>query len=257
METKIDIRMNTDFELKDAILINAFPGPGYAAMLAANYIIDKMDFEPVGTVRSPEFPSTAVIHDYTPYHPMRFYGKDGLIILLTEMAPKPEMAKSIAESLLTLYKEKGLKQIINLEAIVDTQGKPPEEHVFYGVTTLEGERKALEKAKIELFKEGMITGIAGELLSEGHSLEYNILCLLTEVNPMYPDVQAAIRFVENLNTLLDNLNIDLEDLKKEAEELQGTIQESIDKAKELMDSHQQQDAQGLPVPAKPPSYMYG
>jgi len=255
MDMEIEIDLEQDFKSKGAVLINAFPGPGYAAMLAANYIVDKMGFEPVGVVRSPYFPSTAVIHDFKPYHPMRFYGRDGLLVLITEMPHKPEMSKFIAESLLDLYKKKGLKQIINLEAIADAQNRPPEEHQFYGVSTLEGERKTLEKADIIPFKEGMITGVAGELLSEGALREYNILCLLTEVNPMYPDVQAAIRFIESLNRLLENMDIDVEDLRKEAKEIEGTIRESVDKARDLLDSHQQDKA--LPIPQKPPQFMYG
>ena len=255
MDLEIEIDLEQGFELKDAVLINAFPGPGYASMLAANYIIDKMAFEPVGSIRSPYFPSTAVIHDFTPYHPIRFYGMVDIAILITEMTPKPEMSKFIGGSLLELYKDKGIKQIINLEAIVDTQNKPPEEHMFYGVASQEAERKVLLDAGITLFKEGMVTGVAGELLSEGHRKDFNIICLLTEVNAMYPDIQAAIRFVENLNKLLENMNIDIEDLKKEADEIEGSIKESIDKARELLDSHQQEKS--LSIPQAPPQYMYG
>lgn len=255
MDLEIEIDIDSDFPVKEAILINAFPGPGYAAMLAANYIVDKMGFEPVGTVRSPYFPSTAVIHDYTPYHPMRFYGKDGIMVLITEIPPKPEMAKPIAESLLQLFEEKEMGQMINLEAMADTQGKNPEDYQFFGITAQEGERRTLEDAGITLFKEGMIAGITGELLSEGHRRDQNIICLLTEVNPMYPDMQAAVKFVENLNNLLDGMDIDLEDLKKEAEEIQGTIKESVDKARELIEQHQ--DDKALPITQKPPSYMYG
>ncbi len=255
MDLEIEIDVDKDFDLENVVLINAFPGPGYAAMLAANYIVDKMHFEPVGTVRSPYFPSTAIIHDYTPYHPMRFYGRDGIAVLITELAPKPEMAKPIAESLLKMFNQKKLGQIINLEAIADTQNKAPEDYQFFGITAQEGKRKELEDAGITLFKEGMVSGIAGELLSEGHRRDLNVICLLTEVNPMYPDVQAAIKFIENLNMLLEGMDIDVEDLRKEAGEIEGTIKESVDKARELIGNHQQDKT--LPIPQKPTSYMYG
>lgn len=256
MDMEIEIKLKEKIDLKKGVLINAFPGPGFSAMIAANYIIDKMGLEPVGTIKSPYFPATAVIHDYVPYHPMRFYGKDGLLILITEFNLKPEMAKFIAEKLIEVYDTNKMRQIINLEAIADTRNKDPEDYEFYGVATLEAERKRLEKEKITLFKEGMISGTAGELLSEGQASDLNIVTLLTEVNPMYPDVQGAISFVENLNTLLDELDIDLEDLKKEAVEIEGAIKDSIHKAQELMSAHQSEKA--LQVPQSPPTpYMYG
>jgi uncharacterized protein len=263
---KVTIDIKEDIKLKDGILVHGFPGPGLASAIAINYVMDQMSLPRVGTMSSDVFPALAVIRDYKPGHPMRFYGQDGLVLLISEMAPMDALARLISDNLLKFKEEKGMKMLVSLEAVVQQQmqphGKPPGEEGEDGedaapkvfvVASTEPLKQKLEDAGLELFKEGMITGVAGLLLSEGERLGIDVVCILTEANPMYPDARAAARLIDVLNKV-GSLEVDLEKLTKQAEDIEEKVRDSMMQAQQYLEAQQQ----GQPGEQRVvPPLMYG
>lgn len=262
----VTIDIKDDIKLKDGILVHGFPGPGLASAIAINYVMDQMKLPKVGTMSSDVFPALAVIRDYRPGHPMRFYGKDGLILLISEMAPMDALARLISYNLIKFKKEKGMKMLVSLEAVVQQQmpmrtssddtdegsGEDAEPKVFV-VASTETLKKKLEDAGLNLFKEGMITGVAGLLLSEGERQGIDVVCILTEANPMYPDARAAARLIEVLN-IIGSLEVDLGKLTKQAEEIEEKVRDSMMQAQQYLEAQQK----GQPAEQRVvPPVMYG
>jgi uncharacterized protein len=200
---------------------------------------------------------------------MRLYGRDKLALLVSEMAPMDALARLIADNLLSFMKENGLRTLVSLEAIVQQQqqqrgvpGSSDEEsdeekeeekpEVFVIASTPELKKK-LEDSGLNIFKEGMITGVSGILLSEGERLGIDVVCILTEANPMFPDARAASRLIEVVNHMED-LNIDLDKLNRQAEEIEEKVRDTMMQAQKYLDAQQKQAS---PDQRIAPQHMYG
>ena len=59
--------------LKDAVLIDGFPGVGLVGTIVANFLINTLKLEQIGVIDSHKFPAISVIKDGVPHNPMRLY----------------------------------------------------------------------------------------------------------------------------------------------------------------------------------------
>ncbi len=254
--SKKDLKFDVRKEVKHHTLIHAFPGVGFVSMIASNFMIEKANFERVGVVTSPKFPATSVVHEGHPYTPVRLYGNDSdILIMVSEFAPKSSTARMIGDDLLYWAKKSKLDRIISLESIMVKDIDEQEKNLF-AVGSTDGARETIESAEIEVFEEGMVSGVAGALLGEAEWTDFDIICLLVDAHPMYPDARAASKILEALNTIFPSLDLDLEELLEQADEIEENLQDSIQKAKQYMAAQQDQEP-GKAVERPPLPYMYG
>jgi len=76
MTTKIEIKRGLP---KNPIVIEGFPSMGFVSTIATRYMMDELRMEQIGCIKSDRVQSIAVVHDSTPMHPIRIYGKDNLV----------------------------------------------------------------------------------------------------------------------------------------------------------------------------------
>jgi uncharacterized protein len=142
---------------------------------------------------------------------------------------------------------------LNPEPTVPAEGESEEPEVFVVASTPKL-KEDLKAAGLKLFKEGMITGVSGLLLSEGERLGIDVICILTEANPMYPDARAAARLIEIINKL-EFVKVDLDTLTKQAEEIEEKVRDSMMQAQKYLDAQQKQQQE--PEQRVVPAHMYG
>jgi len=91
----------------------------------------------------------------------------------------------------------------------------------------------------------VITGVAGVLLNEGRKRDFDVITLLSEAHPDYPDARAAARVIETIDKLLLRTELDAKPLYEEAERIEN----------QLKTIHQQTEGQKKPaVRERPPMY---
>ena len=66
----------------------------------------------------------------------------------------------------------------------------------------------LQDQNIPLFTEGVITGVAGVLLNEGKSRDFDVISVMAEAHPDYPDASAAAKVIETIDTMLLHIHLD-------------------------------------------------
>jgi len=237
---------------RNAVLIDGFPSVGLVSTIAANYIIRQLDLERVAVVTSPYFPPTSVIRDGVPTHPVRVYAGKGLVVFVSEFIPAETVIDDLAKSMIEFAMKKRISMIITPEGM---PVQPEDGEVCrevgsrckaYGIASTEHMRSVLKKNSIEELSDGIITGISGMLLNEGDRLGIDVICLIAEADPRYPDARAGARLVEAIDALLPDIEIDTGPLYKEAEKIEKSISEALQRAKEHLDRHK--------TPASP--YMY-
>ena len=240
MDEKFNITLDREITIDDKILIAGFPGVGLTGSIAANFIIDSLKMEKIGYFLSDKLPPAAVVQEGIPSHPVRLYSKDHIMIMLSDFAIPVQLSSIISNTLLN-WKDKGqqFKLILTLEGIITEQPSQENKEIrVFGVGSTEPARKMLKEGNIELLDHGWITGASGLLLGEGNRLNIDVICLLADANPMYPDARSAAKLVETVDTLLPKIELDLKPLYEEAEKIKANITAKLQKAKDMIAARQ-------------------
>ena len=193
-----------------------------------------MDLELIGSLDSPYFPTISVVRDSEPLSPVRIYagekiigekGTDQLVVFTSEFQPPQQLIRPIANGILEWMQQNWCNTIISPEGLVIERAEGAEEPNFdvFGIGTSPKAKEILLKHKVAQFKEGAITGVAGVLLNEGKKKGFDVLCLLAEAHPKYPDAGAAAKVLEIIDKILLQIKIDLKPLYEKAQMIEKQI----------------------------------
>lgn len=233
-------------------LVSAFPSVGMVGSIAGSYIADSLKMTRIAYVLSDDVPPAALVQDGIPTYPLRVMGYKNLSILTSEFQLPLVLTGQMARTIMDWSKANGYEMIVGLEGLMTEQGIEPEKEVrVFGVGSTKRARDMIEKAGIEQFKIGMITGVSGALLSEGERLGEDVIVLLVSASALYPDARGAARLVDAVTKLLPAIKIDLSELYEEAEKIDENVKATVERTKEMLAARQSQ-AERLGK-----SYMYG
>ncbi len=207
--------------LKSPIIFAGFVGAGLVGPLAINYIIEKLEMEEIGVMRSKYLPPSTVFMRGRLRHPFRFYtNKEGTICaIICEITLRMEGLYSIVSSILDWAAKKGSNEIVILDGVASS------EHDNKAYCAAEEDLvRTMADADISLIPQGFITGIPGGILNECLVREIQGLTLLVKANKIDPDPVAASTLIEAINRFY-NMDIDVEDLLKEKDRLHDDFRE--------------------------------
>ncbi len=207
--------------LKSPIIFAGFVGAGLVGPLAINHIIEKLEMEEIGVMRSKYLPPSTVFIRGRLRHPFRFYAnKEGTICaIICEITLRMDGLYSIVSSILDWAAEKGSKEIVILDGVAST------EHDNKAYCAAEEDLvRTMADADISLIPQGFITGLPGGILNECLVREIQGLTLLAKASKIDPDPAAASTLIEAINRFY-NMEIDVEDLLKEKDRLNEDFRE--------------------------------
>jgi uncharacterized protein len=232
-----------DFEkndLKDAIVIAGFPSIGLVSTITANYLIDAQNLEQIGCLTSPQFPALSVVHTGEPLSPVRIYaGKqpsgDKIVVFVSEFKPKPNLIGDISTAIMKWVTDKECKLLISPEGMV-VEGKTSDEDQeveAYAIGSTEKARSMLIEKNIPQFKNGIIAGVSGVLLNNGKQNKFDVISILAEAHPNYPDARAAAAAI-NVIALIMGVEINVTPLYEESERIEKQLQRFHKQAKPMV-----------------------
>ncbi|OGS45798.1 MAG: ATP-grasp superfamily enzyme [Euryarchaeota archaeon RBG_16_67_27] len=243
-------------DLRGATVIDGFPSVGLVSSIVANYLINALGLTQIGIMDSIYFPTVALVRDGQPMNPVRIYAgpkvddRDQVVVFISEFQPPPNLIKGIAATVLDWAQDARCNLLVCPEGlIVDGQASDEEEDrqvEVYGIGSTDKAQDLLRDNRVTLFEEGVITGVAGVLLNEGRKRDFDVITLLSEAHPDYPDARAAARVIETIDKLLLHTELDAKPLYEEAERIEM----------QLKTIHHQTEAAKKPTGPVRPS-MYG
>ena len=129
--------------------------------------------------------------------------------------------------LIDAFARKGMKGGLNgNEPMVEYEDT--EEVDVLGVAATPKMTELLKGMDIPLLEQGVIKGMTGAMLSEGSSRGRNIMSIMVEADPRYPDARAAAVIIEHLNKMLPVADLDhgplLDEAKKLEEQIRGMME---------------------------------
>jgi len=234
-----------DVDLKDATVIAGFPSIGLVSTIAANYLIDALNLKQIGCITSSQFPALSVVHTGEPLSPVRIYegnqsgGK--IVVFVSEFKPKPNLINSISETIMGWVKDKKCKLLISPEGmVVEGKGEEGEENKkveAYAIGSTEEARNTLMSKNIPQFKNGIIAGVSGVLLNIGKQSNFDVISILAEAHPNYPDARAAAAAI-NVIALIMGVEINVTPLYEESERIEKQLQKFHKQAKPMVSATQ-------------------
>ena len=233
-----------EVDLKDATVIAGFPSIGLVSTIAANYLIDALNLKQIVCVTSPEFPALSVVHTGEPLSPVRIYcgshaGSKKIVVFVSEFKPKPNLINAISDTIMQWVKGKKCKLLISPEGMV-VEGKGSEEDATveaYAIGSTEQARNVLMSRNIPQFKNGIIAGVSGVLLNIGKQSNFDVISILAEAHPNYPDARAAAAAI-NVIALIMGVEINVTPLYEESERIEKQLQKFHKQAKPMVSTTQ-------------------
>lgn len=240
-------------DLRGATVIDGFPSVGLVSSIVANYLINALHLVQIGIMDSTLFPTVALVRDGKPMNPVRIYagsrdtpsGADQLVVFISEFQPPSNLIKAIASTVLDWAQDQRCNQLVCPEGLIVDKEAETIGPAVYGIGSTERANEVLKRNDVAKFEEGVITGVAGVLLNEGRKRDFDVITLLSEAHPDYPDARAAARVIETINKILLHTDLDAKPLYDEAERIEN----------QLRSIHQQTEEAKKPTISQRPS-MY-
>jgi uncharacterized protein len=132
-------------------------------------------------------------------------------------------------------KQKGCNLLISPEGMV-VEGKSTEEENIaeaYAIGSTERARAMLREKHIPEFKNGIIAGVSGVLLNRGRHEGFDVIAILAEAHPNYPDARAAASSLNVIANLL-SVEINVGPLYEEAGRIEKQLQKFHKQAKPVV-----------------------
>jgi len=229
-----------DTDLNNATVIAGFPSIGLVSTIVANYLIDALGLKQVGALNSPHFPTLSVVHTGEPLSPVRIYGGtlesgEKIAVFVSEFKPKPNLINALSNTILDWVQKKKCKLLISPEGmVVEGKSSPEGENTVdaYAIGSTENARKTLQSKNIPQFKNGIIAGVSGVLLNIGKQANFDVISILSEAHPNYPDARAAASAINVIANVID-VNINVGPLYEEAERIEKQLQKFHKQAKPM------------------------
>ena len=242
-----------DADLKNATVLAGFPSIGLVSTIVANYLIDALNLRQIGAMDSSQFPTLSVVHTGEPLSPVRIYAGalgngEKIAVFVSEFKPKPTLINAISTAIMKWVHEKGCTLLISPEGMV-VEGKSAEEENTadaYAIGSTEKARMTLRAKQIPEFKNGIIAGVSGVLLNRGKHEGFDVIAILAEAHPNYPDARAAASALNVIGTLVGT-EINVVPLYDEAERIEKQLQKFHKQAKPIVSGS----------PQAPQPSMYG
>ena len=212
-------------KLNSPIIFAGFVGAGIVGPLAVNHIIEKLDMEEIGVLRSKYLPPSTVFIRGRLRHPFRFYAnKEGTVCaIICEITLMMDGLYTLISTILDWATEKGSKEIVILDGVASN------EHDDKAYCAAEEDLvRTMADKDISMIPQGYITGLPGGILNECLVREIQGLTLLVKANNTFPDPVAAATLIGALNRFYD-MNIDITELQNDKERFHSDFGELSEK----------------------------
>lgn len=200
-------------------LIAGFAGVGLAGLTTANHLVDHLDLDEIGHITTSTLPAITPFEDGTPRHHSRLFSRDDLdlVVLVNELFVPLWGADPFADAVVEWTETADVDEITVLAGIPYPHG-PADHRVFY-IATEDYQDERLQDTDISAMGQGFLDGVNARLIARGMDSTLRTGMFVTPVHPQAPDVDAAIRLLEAVNTTY-GLEIDAGPLEQFAAEVQ-------------------------------------
>jgi uncharacterized protein len=233
MSGKLPLIVETGKLSKTKYGLIALPDTGLVGTIAVGHMISSKKMTEVGYVRLSALPPILVIHHGEPKSPVRLYGKDDFVVLISETPLPFETYKELAEQTVRWAGEKGIELLISLSGIAVQNREEIDRPQVFGIGASAEIRGLLKSRGFSLLEEGFIAGPQALILDECIERTFPLAVLLAQSHSKFPDPGAAVSMLQDLNQAF-GLDVDVKSLQGQAEEFRIRLRELMQRTQQSM-----------------------
>ncbi len=222
--TEIDIIQFKPIDIKKPIIVVGLPDVGLVGTIAVSYLIDKLKMNELGYIDSRRFPPFVIIKESAVKNPVRIYGKDNIIAVISDLPFLPFIINRFSKSLLAWARTLSPKTVIGITGLPVYDRIQINKPAVAGIATTDSTRNILDEAGVRLLSDGIFSGIYAGLIKECNTQNIPNITLLAESYLNFPDPAASLETLSVVGKIL-NIHIDLKQLKEEAERIKINMRE--------------------------------
>jgi uncharacterized protein len=229
-----------------ATMIIGLPDVGLVGLIATSYLISELNLEEIAYMDSDLLPPVVVLHKGLPHSPLRIYGNQNMIAIISELAIPAPSIYSIIREIVDWGEGKKVKRILSMGGIpVENRQLITDPEVFAAASNQEL-LDSLVKKGLKILKEGFLVG--AQALSMRYCMTKKIpaLAILAQSFYNYPDPQAAAVVLKELLKIFD-IKIDISKLLERGEEIRLKARDIMKRTQQEMKRMQKSQEYDLPL----------
>lgn len=202
----------------NAIMLHGLPDVGLVGLIATSYIISELDLAEVAYVDTDLMPPVIVLHDGLPHAPLRIFGNNRLLAVISEIAIPANSVHAIMRAIMNWGHSKKVKMILSIGGLPVENRQDLTEPKVFGAASHRELIRLLQEKKLEILREGYMVG--PQALTMRYCAEKGILgiAFLAQSYYNYPDPEAAAAAIKEVAKIVD-IKVDVSQLLQKGEEI--------------------------------------
>ena len=230
----------------DVTMLIGLPDVGLVGLIATSYLVSELKLEEVAYIDSDLLPPVVVLHKGLPHAPLRIYGNENLLAVISEMAIPAPAVYSIMREIVDWGQTKKDKQIVSMGGIpIENRQKLKKPKVFAAASNQELLDK-LNKNGLKIMNEGYIVGPQALSMRYSVSKKMSAIAVLAQSFYNYPDPEAAAIVLKEFSKI-SNVTVDVSKLLEKGEEIRLKARDIMKRTQQEMTRMKKDQEYDLPL----------
>jgi uncharacterized protein len=227
-------------------MIIGLPDVGLVGLIATSYLITELKLEEIAYMDSDLLPPVIVLHKGLPHAPLRIYGNENLIAVISELAIPVPAIYSVIHKIVDWGKTKKVKRIVSMGGIPVENRQTITEPQVFGVASNQDLLDMLNKKELKILNEGYIVG--PQALSMRYSVSKNVagVAILAQSFYNYPDPEAAAIVLKEFSKIFE-VEVDVSKLLEKGEEIRLKSRDIMKRTQQEMKRMKKSQEYDLPL----------
>ncbi len=230
----------------EATMLIGLPDVGLVGLIATSYLITELGFEEIAYVESDLLPPVVVLHNGLPHAPLRIYGNDKVIAVISELAIPANALHTVMRVLIDWAEAKKVKQMISIGGIPTENRQTITVPEVFGAASNQELLDAVTKEGLKVMKEGYIVGPQALSMRYAANKKMQSIALLAQSFYNYPDPQAAAIVLKELAKVSD-VTVDVTKLMEKGEEIRLKARDMMKRTQQEMNRMQKSQEYDMPL----------
>jgi len=225
----------------NAIMLHGLPDVGLVGLIATSYMISELDLAEVAYVDTDLMPPVIVLHEGLPHIPLRIFGNNRLLAVISEIAIPANHVYAIMRAIIDWGHSKNVKMVLSIGGLPIENRQDLKEPKVFGAASNKALISLLQEKGLEILREGYMVG--PQALTMRFCAEKGIpaIALLAQSYYNYPDPEAAAAAIQEVAKIAD-IKIDVTQLLQKGEEIRLRARDIMKRTqRELTDMKKSQE----------------
>ena len=230
----------------EATMIIGLPDVGLVGLIATSYLISELNLEEIAYMDSDLLPPVVVLHKGLPHAPLRIYGNQNLIAVISEQAVPAPAIYTIMREIVEWAEAKKVKKIVSMGGIPVQNRQAITEPEVFGAASNQELLDMLNKGGLSILNEGYIVG--PQALSMRYSISKKVpaIAILAQSFYNYPDPEAAAMVLKEFSRIFE-IKVDVSKLREKGEEIRLKARDIMKRTQQEMKRMKKSQEYDLPL----------